>query len=196
MAAKLDRLLRDIDPDRTVAEIARRTDDALNAFSVTSAQITDWDRFRRLLIRFVAHVEGHLLGHTGSPETRTPDIDFEWGRCCQILSAVYGPNGEKAAFEMARTGNEGGLSDVLRRTAEAVAKPFVKSAVKAQVHGFWEGLSTQAKLNVADEYLGRYGHLLPSELTEGSAARIRANMLRVLEQHPHLMHRLSLIGRQ
>lgn len=196
MTAKLDRLLEAIHPERTVAEVARRTDDALNAFSVASVQITDWDCFRRLMIRFVAHVEAHLLGHTGSPARRTADIDFEWGRCCQMLSAVYGPNGEKAAFEMARTGNEGGLCDVLRKTAQAVSEPFVDSAIKAKVHEFWSGLSTQAQLDVAHEYLRQYGHLLPSELTEGSAARIKANMMKVLEQHPRMMHQLSTIGRR
>ena len=43
--------------------------------------------------------------------------DVAWGRCCQVLAHVYGRDGDKAAFEMARTGSEGGLWAVLRKFA-------------------------------------------------------------------------------
>jgi len=56
-------------------------------------------------------------------------------------------------------------------------------------------LSVEEQLAASTEYLQKYGHLLPSELTEGSAARIRANLPKVLEEHPHLIQRLRQVGR-
>ena len=46
-----------------------------------------------------------------------------------------------------------------------------------------------------DEYLKKYGHLLPSELTEGSAARVRANFPKVLAQHPKILQKTRRLGR-
>ena len=45
------------------------------------------------------------------------------------------------------------------------------------------------------EYLDKYGHLLPSEMTESSAARIRGGFFTVLENHPKLVQRLRRVGR-
>ena len=192
MNSKLDRVLDSIDPRRTLGEVGRRADEAINSFGPAPSQITAWDPFRACLIRFMHHVEGRVL------RLREPcamGTDFDWGRCMQALTRAYGPNGEKTAFEMARTGNEGGLYGVLRRTAEAIGEQYAENEVSARVYHFWNGLSAEDKLAAADEYLGKYGHLLPSELTEGSAARMRANLPKVLEEHPRLLKRLRGVGR-
>ena len=44
-------------------------------------------------------------------------------------------------------------------------------------------------------YLSRYGHLLPSELTEGYAARVRARFPQLLAEHPRMLQRVNRIGR-
>ncbi|MBC8218657.1 MAG: hypothetical protein H8E73_09345, partial [Planctomycetes bacterium] len=53
----------------------------------------------------------------------------------------------------------------------------------------------EQKFNVSSEYITKYGRFLPSELTEGSAARIRANFPKVLEKHPRLIQRIRLAVR-
>jgi len=193
MDTGMERLLQSIVPERTLEEVDRRVDEALNTFASPS-QLTNWDAFRRCLVQFLSHVAGHLLR---LPGRRAPHmgVDFEWGRCCQVLMGLYGGNGEKAAFEMARTGNQGGLKAVLRRFARGRAEELAKNEVAAKVGAYWKGLSTTEKLGAADEYLGKFGHLLPSELTERSAARIRANLPRVLQEHPKLLQRLQRVGR-
>ena len=113
----------------------------------------------------------------------------------QSLVRAYGSNGEKAAFEMARTGNEGGLYAVLKKMAQTMGEHYAENEVSAKVLFYWNGLTVPEKLAAADEYLGKYGHLLPSELTEGSAGRVRANLPKVLEEHPRLLRRLRGIGR-
>ena len=192
MLSKLDRLLESIHPSRTIEELNRRADDALNSFSAEAPQIESWDRFRHCLIRFLHHAESRLL-RLARPCPM--GLDFDWGRCCQILMRAYGPNGEKTAFEMARTGNEGGLYAVLRKMGQSMAEHFVQNEIEAKISTYWNYLSVEGKLAAADEYIAKYGHLLPSELTEGFAVRIKANFPKVLQEHPAILRRLGAIGR-
>ena len=197
MTSQLDRLLASIHPSRTMEETDRRADEGVNQFRMGASLIADWETFRRCLIRFMRHVESHVLGLVPeSPKPDDPSIsDFDWGRCCQVLMREYGPNGEKAAFEMARTGNDGGLRDVLKRVARSMAKQFTGAEIRAKVKHYWDSLSVDDQLKASDEYLTKHGHLLPSELTEASAARVRANLPKVLEEHPKMLLRLGRVGR-
>jgi len=193
MATKLDELLATIDPARTFEQTARRSDEALNSLGMDRAQITDWEEFRRCVIRCMRHVETRVLRLPHGPPAMP--VDFDWGRCAQILLKAYGANGEKAAFEMARSGNEGGLYAVLKEVAKQVAGTCVQNEVRARISHYWNALSVEEKLAAGDEYLTKYGRLLPWELTEGCAARVRANLPKVLEEHVRLVQRLGSVGR-
>ena len=122
-------------------------------------------------------------------------FDFDWGRAVAVLTKIYGRNGQKAAFEMARTGNEDGLYGVLKAVAMRLAEDLSKNEIVSLVHTFWQDHTPGEVLTASQEYLAKYGHLLPSELTEASAARLRANFLKVLENHPELVQRLRRVGR-
>ena len=195
MATGLDQLLDSISPDRTLEQVSARADQALNSLAPPRSCVRDWDEFRYLLIRFMLHVEAHCLRLRQPLDPATLDADYCWGRCVQTLMELYGASGDRAAFEIARTGNEGGLYSVLKKVGRRIAEDLGKTEISAKVSSCWEALSVQEQLALADEYLHRYGHLLPSELTEGSAARVRANMPRVLQEHPHLIQRLRSVGR-
>jgi len=192
MVSKLEQLLDSLDPDRTLDEVARRADKAMNTFPLPSSQIADWEAFRRCLICFHQHVETTILRLRGDV---SGGADFDWGRCCQVLTRAFGVNGEKTAFEMARTGVEGGLYAVLKKTAQTVADSYADNEPSARIAAYWNQLSTDEKLAAPDEYLRRYGHLLPSELTEDGAGRVRADFSRVLREHLRMVERLRQIGR-
>ena len=192
MASNLDQLLANIHPTRTVQQTAQRADNALNTFAPPTAQITDWNKFRRLMAAFFGHVEASLLRLRSTPQAND---DLAWGRATAVLVQAYGASGEKAAFEMARTGNEGGLYAVLKKVARTMAEQYTDREISARVNRFWTDLSAAERLEVAEEYLSQYGPLLPSELTEASAARVWANMPGVLTKHPHLVDQLARIGR-
>lgn len=108
----------------------------------------------------------------------------------------YGPNGERAAFEIARTGAEGGIYTVLRAVAKQMLEEYSGNEITSKIIRFWEELSAGERQTATGEYLKKYGHLLPSELTEGDGVRVRANFLKVLQEHPHLIKRLRDIGRK
>ena len=187
MATKLQRLLAAIDPDRTLEEVDRRVDEALNSFSLPAAKIDRWDAFRACLIDLLHHTQRHVLRMS---RPCPMGVDFDWGRCCRVLHRIYGANGEKTAFELARTGNEGGLYAVARKMARQIAENAAETEIAAMVHSFWNFLSVDERLQAGEEYLRDYGHLLPSELTEGSAARVRANLPKFLIEHPRTLRRL------
>ncbi len=192
MASRLEQLLDSLDPDRTLNEVARRADEAINTFPSPGSQITDWDEFFRCLARFHQHLDARILRLR--EEVRGAE-EFYRGRCVHLLTQAFGPRGDKAAFEMARTGAEGGLYAVLKRVAQAVVGQYAENELGARVGHYWNELSTEEKLAAPDEYLRRYGHLLPSELTEGGAGRIRADFPKVLREHPRIIQRLRQIGR-
>lgn len=192
MKTKLDNLLESIDPARTLDEVSARVDDALNTFSTKSGIIKDWDEFRKLFSAFFRHIENYILRIY---RFRSPDPDIDSGRCCRLLKKEYGINGEKAAFEMVRTGTQGGLYKVLKAVARQMTEEYAGNEISARISHFWNALSTVEKIEVMEEYIDKYGHLLPSELTEGSAARIKINFPKVLKEHPRLIKRMRNIGR-
>jgi len=189
---ELDELIDLIAPEKTIEETFNRANEAINTFALSTARIEDWDGFRGCLVAFLRRVEACVLRLSKPIRTHS---DYYWARCAQSLIEIYGLNGEKAAFEMARTGNEGGLYAVLRAVAMHVAEGYARTEISAKVASYWEDLSVAEKLEASSEYLAKYGHLLPSELTEGSAARVRANLPKVLANHPRLVQKLRRVGR-
>ncbi|MGA2500891.1 MAG: hypothetical protein ABSH20_24400, partial [Tepidisphaeraceae bacterium] len=130
MNSPLQRLLLAIDPARTYEEGSRRVAEALNTFPMPPALITDWYGFQACLIRFLQHLDHHLLRLPLSVSTHT---EIAWNRCREVLIGIYGDSGPLAAFECARTGNEEGLYGVLKSLARGLADQYALAETKAQV---------------------------------------------------------------
>ena len=192
MTTNLDMLLESIDPSRTYGQVSARVDEAVNNFAMHRAIIEDWDEYENFLTDFYRHIETVVLRiGSGVPDSR----EFYWGQCANLLNKAFGTNGFKAAFEMVRTGKEGGLYQVLKTVADLIAEKYAQNEIFARISHYWESLTLDEKLAAPDEYLSKYGYLLPSELTEGSAARLRANFPKVLEEHPKMIRQMRRIGR-
>jgi hypothetical protein len=81
----------------------------------------------------------------------------------------------------------------LKAVAAQMIDEYAGNAIAARIANYWQSLSSDEKLQATQEYLDKYGHLLPTELTGGSAARLRANFPKVLAQHPKIIERLRNI---
>ncbi len=189
---KLDRLLASISPQKTIVEIYNRANEAINTFQTTAAQITNWDTFRYCMAELLQHVDSCALRLRGPVDV---PWEYYWGDCIAVLHRIYGPSGEKAAFEMARTGNEGGLYSVLKAVAMNRAEEYIQNEISSKIIAYLESLSVDEQLDACSEYILKYGHLLPSEITEANAVRIRANFRKVLEKHPRLLLKFQGVGR-
>jgi hypothetical protein len=191
MATKLDSLLESIDPSRNYEDVSARVSQAINTFPVPRATIVDWDEYEAFFGDFYRHVEKTVLRLSSD----VPDHEgFYRARCSNLLDKAFGPSGSKAAFEMVRTGKEGGLYQVLKTVADLIGERYAENEIWGRISHYWESLALDEKLAAPDEYLQKYGHLLPSELTEGSAARLRVNFPKVLEEHPKMIRRMRQIG--
>jgi hypothetical protein len=187
---KLDKLLESIDPVQTVDEVSARVDEAINSFNVGPGVIRQWEEFQLISAKFFCHIENIVL-RIHPPRSLYPD--FDWGRCYRLLINEYGTSGEKAAFEMVRTGAEGGLYAVLKSIAKQMINQYAGNEISGRISCYLENLTVDQHIAASQEYLLKYGHLLPSELTEGSAARIHVNFIKVLEEHPNLIKRMRNI---
>ena len=190
---KLENLLAFIHPAKTIEPISSRVEIALNRFLKGSISIRSFYDFKMLVTRFYCHVEMHVLNIRLS---HFPDPIIYWGRCHRILCNEYGPNGITAGMDICLLGAEGGLYAVLKTIAFQLIKNYSNTEITAKVLNFWESLSVEERLAVVDEYLRKYGHLLPSELKEGNAARLRLNFIKVLIEHPYIISEMRKIGRQ
>jgi hypothetical protein len=142
------------------------------------------------MARFMEHLDYHLLRLR---EPMAPNLQYSFGRLLPVLNQIYGKSGFKAAFELARSGAEGGIYGVLKRVAQHLARQYAQNEIHARIRVYWNGLSIPEKHSAADEYLREFGHLLPEQLTEGSAVRVHADFPKVLEEHVHLLESLRQI---
>ena len=193
MASKLERLLRDIHPARTIDETYRRADEAVNSFRIATGRLKDRHEFRKLMTRLFVHIECSVLKIRPARNVH-PSLD--WSRCCAVLRRAYGAQGEYVAIQRALSGHEGGLFSVTRDLASNMAEEYAQTEISARVATYWDGLTVDERLEASREYLDLWGHLLPADVTEGGAARLRAFFPRFLEKHPSMVHSLSMVGRR
>lgn len=187
MSTKLDRFIWDLHPSRMSDPAHRAADEAIATYPEERFRISDWSDYAGCMIRFLGHLDSHIIGLA---ESMPGSAEFGWSRCIRILRAIYGtPNGEKTAFEIVRTGKGDGLVGLLRKFAHEMAQQYVQNQTRAIISAYWNSLSVDEKLTVPDEYLAKYGHLLPSELTEAGLGRVHAEFPRILEAHARMLNR-------
>ena len=193
MQTKLDQLLASIGPEQTIIETFNRANTAINTFRMGRGQVGEWNQFKHCMAEFMRHVDFHSLRLHRPLGVSSDDY---WSLCAErVFREVYWPSGAKAAFEMARAGTGGGLYAVLRAVAMHMAEDYAKREISAKVNAYIEALSVDEQFDACSEYIFKYGPLLPSELTEASAARIRADFRKVLERHPWLLKKTHEVGR-
>lgn len=190
--SKLDEFLETIDPSRNYDRLRARADAGLNSFWVDNAVATDYWEFQRFLARFLCHMDNLLLRLSPS---REPDYELDASRCYYLLKEELGDQADKVAFNRARTGVDGGLYGLLKKVAELMVEKYAGNEIAARICDFWNSLSLDEKLEVPREYVRKHGHLLPSEMTEGKAARVMVNFRKVLEEHPRLIAQIRRVGR-
>jgi len=192
MKTTLDRLLESIDPHKTIEQTYNRANEAIISFDYDRATVESWGEFRHCMARFLKHLDEKVL------RLRKPiDIPLEeyWRYCVKPLLKIYGSSGDVTAFTIANTGNEGGLYAVLKAFAMYKAEEYTKNEISAKVNRCWEGLSANQKVKVSEEYVAKYGGIIPSELSKNGAAFLRGFFWKVLEKHPYIVQKLRQSSR-
>ncbi|MBI4659760.1 MAG: hypothetical protein HY735_13045 [Verrucomicrobia bacterium] len=173
--------------------VERQIDERFNQFKMpASNRITDYVEFQEIVTRFFWQLyrpEVDIRAHWGE------DHEFLGAQAFQLLQRAYGPSAMDRAFDLARSGAEGGTLEVLRKLAGLVQELFLENQAAGLVDRYWTVSSAERLTEDAKAYLERFQDILPGDLTEGSGAAIRANFRKVLLEHPKLILRLQRIGR-
>jgi hypothetical protein len=188
MSTRLERLIDSISPEITIKPAYELVNEAVNSFEFPDVMVDSFDGFIYLMVCLHRHLEAAVLRVDSMPGST---VDFHWNRVCNVLRRIYGSTGEKAAFEMVRTNKQGGLRKVVNRFAAAAAYSFAENEIEAKINRYINSLSAGERLAAGDEYIRRFGYLLPSEMLEAGAARIHDNLARVLKQHAIMLESLE-----
>ena len=189
---KLELFLKDLTSKRMLHETSRRADEALNSFLASWTLEECKGGFSSVPARFYRDVLKSVLR---LPADYEGDLAFEDSAVREILKKKYGPNGHMAAWDVWRTGQEGGQYRILRDIAQGLAEECIAREIAARVGTFLDGLTVEDQIAAAREYIEKYSHLLPTEHTEGGAVRLVARFSEVLKEHPRILARFERVGR-
>lgn len=192
MNATLEDLLDVLNPDTMFFEIERRSQQTLAEVSWPDEPFSAPEDFMAFLIRVMRAGERHMLN---LPEAMSGHDGHYRSMCRSLLDEIYGPSGLRTAFDVAVSGENGGLYPVVSQLLGQMAGTYAGNEIEARINACWNSLSHEEKLAAPDLYLARYGHLLPPDLVDGSAPVIRARFPEVLKNHVRLLKDLARVGR-
>jgi len=162
-------------------------DRAVNEAAV-GGLVASFAEFADILVRVIILVQKYVLKAQNPVEGGR---EFYLDAAFRVLIKKLGPNGEKAAFEMARTGKQGGIYDVIKLVAYGYTDILFENEARAKVGIIWEKLCNEDKLKTMALYLQEFGDLWPDEMTENGATRIKFNFPRVLQLHIENVRKLT-----
>ena len=183
MATRLEELLESIDPARTIDQVSAAVDDAFNSFR-HNHPIRSFDDYRKYMSAFVQYVEQIVVKFKSNDPY---DQELFWARYSNLVRNVHGPDAWKMNYEKIITGKDGGLYKLLKDVAAMILDDRSGREISARVWRFWESLTNDEKLETVDEFLRKFGHILPSEYTGGRGAYLKMNFPSVLEKYPQLL---------
>jgi hypothetical protein len=192
MATKLETLLKKIDPSRTYVDISSKVNRGFNSFAMPKRIISSYEEYENVMSGFFGHIEKTVFRIGSGTQL---DKEFYWTRCSNILDKAYGLNAYHTVFSIIKTGKEGGLYGVFKKVADLMAEEYAQNHINYEIHTYWNNLTIDEKLAAPEEYLRKYGHLLPNEMTEDKAPRVKAFFVKILEEHPKLMRRMRKFAR-
>ena len=162
-------------------------DRAINSVSV-SGLVDSFNEFENILVEVIVLVQKNVL------KVQRPikgAQDFYLDAAFRVLQKEYGPNGEKAAFEISRTGKDGGIHAIIRSLAYGYADLLFENEAEAKVGVLWEKMSNEDKFAAMEQYVSEFSYLWPDELTENGALRLKKNFQKTLQLHIENIRKLT-----
>lgn len=183
MATKLEELMERIDPSHTIDRVSAAVDDAFNSFR-NNSPIKSFEDYQEYMSRFVGHIESVVLKFGSNVPFKK---DFWLARYEDLVKNEQSPDAWKWNYEKILTGKDGGTYKLLKDVAAMILKDRSGREISARIWRFWESLTDGEKMETVDEFLRKFGHILPSEYTIGGGAYLKINFPRVLEKYFQLM---------
>jgi hypothetical protein len=192
--SRLDDLLKEIDPRKTIDGFGRILDRAINSYERSSSTINDYHELMEELGHFYWHLESEFLG---VGDEVNPGSEWNEGMCGRVLEESFGRNYRTTVLEMARSGVGGGLREIYRKIGEVMSGKWAQKKIDYEVIQFQNEAIGDFDLfeKSVREYANRYGHLLPRDLTEKDNCNLKIKFFQVLNSHPYMIKRMREIGK-
>jgi hypothetical protein len=194
VTSKLDSLLDSIAPENTLDAVAVRIDTAVISFALQPEQIETWgrDEFEDFMGRFLRHIVCTAQLRC-PPETES--LDGFWAMFSHAIEKAYAPQGTRLALKLARTGTEGGIYAVMRKTAHELGRRWAHDRITSLISEYWESLCDKERQAAPGEYLQTYDDLLPTDVKKQITRTPWFHFPRILAQHPYIMQRMRAVYR-
>ncbi len=193
MATKLERLLQEIDPSRTIDPVERRIDAALARYQRQTNRVASWEEMETSLADMVQLGRNAALNLPAeTSQNQHTELDFQMAM--QYLAREHSHDTYRMVYDIMSSGAEGGVFAISRTLARLMAADFSQNEINGRVQAFWDSLPADEKLAAAEEYISRYQEVLP-ERTRQDSILIKASFLKVLQDHPHMIKRLRDLKR-
>ena len=164
---------------------------SIRAFKILNQLLTENNRLKRIIQNSESDTDVLIEMKKWALEnlSRNPDaLDYIFkGETMMLLDEIYGENGRAIAFNMAKKGIDGGLYQVLKSLGSHYTQKRVKARIQGAVIGFLGGYDYEGLQALSEEYIARFGHILPSEMKEKGGYWLIKNFEHVLCQHPHII---------
>ena len=147
MAAKLEQLLREIDPSRTIDRVEGRINQFLSSYNPGTTKITNREEFQQCLADFTQQARCAALN---LPSHVARDSDFNFGAAMHYLEDKYGSM--QTVYHIVTTGTEGGLYAILRDVARLMAEEYAQNGINARIGAFLNDLSFDEMMTSADDF--------------------------------------------
>lgn len=183
MATQLDLLLEDIVHSH---DAYRKTmDEAIHSFSFSVFTFDSWAACEAFMEQFFAHINAHIVGPEFAGNAHMAMVIFR-----QTFEPNYGQYPERPIYERLMHGHEGGLNGFVQEAAEAVVELFAGRDIVNKVDKYMFSIRNDGIDAAAEEYMEKWGHLLPQDITSQGTRRLAPVLGKFLKQHPRLLHRL------
>lgn len=183
MGTRLENLIESIDPSQLFDRVSQAVDAAFNSFRY-DYPIKSFDDYQKCMSQFVQHIEQVVLGFRSSQDY---DRSFFWTRYSNLVNGQHGRDAWKMNYEKIITGRDGGLYQLLKEVAGMVLKDRSKQQISNRIGPFWNSLSDTEKLNTIQEFMAKFGDILPSEYRGGGGAYLKMNFPNMLQKYPELI---------
>ena len=183
MPSELQRLLKIIDPSKTIDPIESGLADAVNSFSRKYNTISTRDEMVEFLAGLMRSAYSAGLGGASIPST---DDEFMYGLASNHLSVVYHYD---EVYEIMKSGVDGGVYGIIKTLARLIAEYFARNEINSHVLEFWDDLSAQEKVDASMEYYELYEDILPGRVKQ-NWVRYRMKFWEVLEMHPAMIKQM------
>jgi hypothetical protein len=191
MASKLEKLLQDIDPSRTIDVVEKRINHALANYRREKNTVDSWEEYQEYLAKFVRLARNAAFD---LPADAGQSLEFDFKNAIQYLEEEYPRSTSRTVYDIMSTGAEGGVLGLSRTLAGLMAEDFSQNEIRGRVSTYWQSLSVDEKLASADEYIKKYKDILPRKTTQ-DVVSIKANFVKVLNNHPRMIKRLRDLKR-